>query len=151
MNDMVWCRSCGQSASLAQAVAELPCSCCGSRNYISILTSNEEDALLSLSERMQRVGDWEVAEAAYRRCFQAGYISSADFNLSMTQLQWRKECASAAVALIRSSSVALTVSELRSYLENEFDQFTVSWLMSDFVGLRLVPFDSTYVVEVADG
>ncbi len=151
MDDLVWCCSCGQSASLAQAVAELPCRCCGGKNYFVAVSSAGEDALLSLSERMQRVGDWEVAEAAFRRCFESGFISAADYHLSLHQLEFRKECADSAVKMIRSSSSALTVSELKSSLENDFDQYTVSWLMSDFSGIRLVPFGSTYIVEVADG
>ena len=149
VDDMVWCRSCGRSASLTQAVAGSACSGCGSVNYFAVPGSAEEDALLSLSERMQRVGEWDLAEAAFRRCLAAGYISAADFNLSCTQLRWRQECADAACSLIRSSDSALTVPELRSLLLSEYDQFTVDWLFSDFSGIRLVPFDTTYIVEVA--
>lgn len=149
MEDLVWCSSCGLSASLAQAVAELPCSRCGSRSYFCATSSTEEDALLSLAERMQRVGEWELAETAFRRCFSSGFISSADLHLSLHQLSFRRECADAACTLIRSSSSALTVSDLRSLLLAEFDDFTVSWLLSDYTGIRLVPFDSTYIVEVA--
>jgi len=149
MDDLVWCSSCGLSASLAQAVSECPCSRCGSRSYFCATSSAEEDALLSLAERMQRVGEWELSESAFRRCFAAGYISAADLRLSLSQLSFRRECADAACTLIRSSSSALTVSDLRSLLLTEYDDFTVSWLLSDYSGLRLVPFDSTYIVEVA--
>lgn len=150
MDDLVWCSSCGLSASLAQAITESPCSRCGSRSYFCVTSAAEEDALLSLAERMQRVGEWDVSETAFRRCYASGYISAADLNLSLSQLSFRRECADAACALIRSSSSALTVSDLRSLLLSEYDDFTVSWLLSDYSGLRLVPFDSTYIVEVAN-
>ena len=149
MNDLIWCSSCGTEVSLARAVAELPCPCCGSTSYFVLATSAEHDALLSLSERMQRIGCWEVAEAALRRCSDQGYISAADFNLSHRALLWRKECADVARDLIGSSESALTVDELRSLLLNEYDVFTVDWLLTDFAGLRRVPFDNTYIVEVS--
>ena len=98
---------------------------------------------------MQRVGEWDIARAAFVRACESGFISSADLRLSLSQLSFRRECADAACTLIRSSSSALTVSELRSLLLSEFDDFTVSWLLSDFSGIRLVPFDSTYIVEVS--
>lgn len=149
MQDLVWCKSCGLSASLAQAVAKLPCSRCGSISYFCATSSAEEDALLSLAERMQRVGEWELARAAFVRASSSGFISPADLRLSLSQLSFRRECADAACTLIRASSSALTVSELRSLLLSEFDDFTVSWLLSEYSGLRLIPFDSTYIVEVA--
>lgn len=149
MNDMIWCSSCGTEVSLARAVADLPCPCCGSTSYFVLATSAEHDALLSLSERMQRIGCWDVGEAALRRCRDQGYISSADFNLSRLALLWRKECADVARGLIGSSASALTVEELRSLLLNEYDEYTVDWLLSDFTGLRRVPFDNTYIVEVS--
>lgn len=148
MNDLIWCSSCGTEVSLARAVAELPCPACGSTDYFVLATDAEYDALLSLAERMQRIGCWEVAEAALRRCRDQGYISTADCNLSLRALSWRKECADVARDLIRSSSSALTVDQLRSLLLNEYDEYTVDWLLSEFTGLRRVPFDKTFIVEV---
>ena len=148
MNDLIWCSSCGTDVSLARAVAELPCPCCGSTDYFVLATDAEYDALLSLSDRMQRIGCWEVAEAAFRRCRDQGYISTADCNLSLRALSWRKECSEVARDLIRSSSAALTVDALRSLLLNEYDEYTVGWLLTEFTGLRRVPFDNTYIVEV---
>lgn len=148
MDDLIWCSSCGTEVSLARAVAELPCPACGSTDYFVLATDAEYDALLSLAERMQRIGCWEVAEASLRRCRDQGYISTADCNLSLRALSWRKECADVARDLIRSSSSALTVDQLRSLLLNEYDEYTVDWLLSEFTGLRRVPFDKTFIVEV---
>lgn len=148
MNDLIWCRSCGKDVSLARAVAELPCPCCGATDYIVMASGAEQDALLSLSERMQRIGCWEVAEAAFRRCLDAGYISSADCNLSLHALEWRKECAAAARRLVLTSDSALTVDTLRSALLNDYDEYTVDWLLSEFSGLRRVPFGNTFIIEV---
>ena len=148
MNDLIWCRSCGNDVSLARVVAELPCPSCGATDYMVIASGAEQDALLSLSERMQRIGCWEVAEAAFRRCFDAGYISAADCNLSIHALEWRKECSVAARRLILSSESVITVDALRSALLNDYDEFTVDWLLSEFTGLRRVPFGNTFIVEV---
>lgn len=149
MDDLIWCSSCGNEVSLARAVAELPCQCCGSTSYFVLASSAEHDALLSLSERMQRIGCWEVAEAAFRRCYDQGYITAADRNLSLRALSWRRECAGVARDLISSSASALTLEELRSLLLEEYDEYTVDWLLTDFSGLRRVPFDNTYIVEVS--
>lgn len=104
---------------------------------------------MSVAERMQRVGDWEVSKAAFRRCLSSGFMTAADFNLSLSQLSERMDCATAACDCVRSASFSLTVSELRSMLLRDFDEYTVSWVLSDFAGLTLVPFGSTYVVEVS--
>lgn len=149
MNDLIWCSSCGTEVSLARAVAELPCPGCGGTDYFVLATDAEYDALISLAERMQRIGCWEVAEAALRRCRDQGYISTADFNLSSRALSWRKECAETARDLVSSSASALTVDALRSLLLNEYDDFTVDWLLSDYTGLRRIPFDNTFTVEVS--
>jgi len=98
---------------------------------------------------MQRVGDWSVAEAAFRRCFSSGLISAADLNMSLAQLSERRDCAAAACDFIRESDSAVTVSELRAALMESFDRYTVTWLLSSYSGLSLVPFGSTYIVEVS--
>lgn len=151
MNDLIWCSSCGCEVSLAHAVAELPCPRCGGKEYFVLATDAENDALLSLSERMQRVGRWDVAEAAFRRCLDQGYISQADFNLSTGALSWRRECAETACDLISGSDSALTISALRSLLLRDYDVYTVEWVLSEFTGLRRVPFDRTFIVEVSNG
>lgn len=146
MIDLVWCRSCGLPASLVQAALNEPCSRCGSVSYLSIDDSSEEDALLSLSERMQRIGQWDIAEAAFRRCFDLGFISAADLNLSLRQLSWRKECVSAAVDAVRSAPSPIFVEDLKAALA-DFDEYTLSWLLSEFSGLRLVPSESGFIIE----
>lgn len=148
MNDLIWCRSCGKDVSLARVVAELPCPSCGATDYMVIAYGAEQDALLSLSERMQRIGCWEVAEAAFRRCLDAGYISSADCNLSLHALAWRKECAAAARRHVQASDSAVTADALRAALLKDYDEFTVDWLLSEFTGLSFVPFGNTFIVEV---
>ena len=150
MNDLIWCSSCGTEVSLARAVAELPCPSCGGTDYFVLATDTEYDALLSLSERMQRIGCWEVAEAAFRRCLDQGYITSADCNLSLRALSWRKECADVARDLVSSSESAMTIDALRSLLLNEYDEYTVEWLLSEYTGLRRVPFDNTFIIEVSN-
>lgn len=50
--------------------------------------------------------------------------------------------------MIEDSPSALTVSELRSSLLRDYDNFVVDWLLQEFAGIRLVPFGDTYVVEV---
>lgn len=148
VNDLIWCSSCGTEVSLARAVADLPCPGCGGVNYFVLATDKEHDALLSLAERMQRIGCWEVAEAAFRRCLEAGYISAADCNLSLHALAWRKDCASVARRLILHSDSAVTIDALRAALLKDYDEYTVDWLLSEFTGLRRVPFGSTFIVEV---
>lgn len=151
MDDLIWCSACGTEASLARVVAELPCPCCGGKDYFVIATDAEYDALLSLAERMQRIGCWEVAEAAYQRCLDQGYITAADYNLSIRALSWRKECAGVARDFIRSSGSAMTVEALQTLLLNEYDEYTVAWLLSEYTGLRRVPFDDSYIIEVPNG
>lgn len=148
MESFVWCRSCSRTVSLEHAIAELPCPSCGGSDYFVVTGSAEQDALLSLSERMQRIGRWEVAEKAIRRCADRGYISAADCALSIHNLAWRRECACSACSMIEDSPAALTVAELRSSLLRDYDTYVVDWLLQEFAGLRLVPFGDTYVVEV---
>lgn len=149
MNDLIWCSSCGAEVSLARAVAELPCPCCGSTSYFVLATSAEHDALLSLSERMQRIGCWDVAGAALRRCRDQGYITEADYNLSSRAMAWRKECVDSARDFISSSGSAVMIDDLRSALLIDYDEYTVAWLLTDYAGLRRVPFDKSYIVEVS--
>ena len=150
MDDFAWCCSCSRTVSLEHAIAELPCPGCGGSDYFVVTGSAEQDALLSLAERMQRVGRWAVAENAIRRCAERGYISDADCALSIHNLVWRMECVGTARNLICESVSPLTVSELRSALLRDYDTYVVDWLLQEFTGLRLVPAGDTYVVEVVE-
>lgn len=152
MNDMVWCSSCGTEVSLARAVAELPCPVCGKTEYFVVASDAEQDALLSLAERMQRIGCWEVAEGAFRRCLDQGYITQADFNLSTRTLQWRRECVDAARGFLRSADSSLPEKQLGSLLQqNDFDDYTIVWVMNEYSGFRHVRRGKTQFVEVHDG
>lgn len=152
MDDMVWCSSCGAEVSLARAVAELPCPFCGKTEYFVVASDAEQDALLSLSERMQRIGCWEVAEGAFQRCLDQGYISQADFNLSTCTLRWRKECVDAARGFVLSSGSSLPEQQLISLLQQEgYDDYTVAWVLSEYSGFRHVKRGRMNFVEVHDG
>lgn len=148
MEDIVWCRSCFQSVSLAHAVADLPCPGCGKVNYMIVSSSAEQDAHLSLVERMQRLGRWDAARSALLDCRLHGFMDMADFNLTSTTLEWRKQCADAALDAIAASPSALTIQDLRPLL-NDFDDYTFQWLLREYHGIHLVPFDDTYIVEAA--
>ena len=145
--ELAWCRKCHADVSLAHAIAELPCPSCGAKTYFIIVESADREALLGESERMERLGRWEDAAAALEECRKRGLISAADFNLSSTRLEWRGQCASAAVALLTSGGVPLP--KFRAALEAEFDSFVVDWLLQDCRLIRLVPAGSNYIVEVA--
>ncbi len=145
--ELAWCCKCHADVSLAHAIAELPCPSCGAKTYFMIVESADREALLGESERMTRLGRWEDAADALAECHKRGLISAADFNLSMTNLEWRQQCAAAAVALLSSGGVPL--SEFRATLEAEFDSFVVDWLLQDCRLIRLVPDGRGYIVEVA--
>lgn len=148
--ELAWCLACGKDVSVAHAVAEFPCPSCGGKDYFVAAGSVEKDMLLSLAERMQRVGRWEIAERAFLRCAELRLISAADRNLSLCNLRWRMECAASALSILRSASEPVTVDALRSALVADYDEFVVTWLLRDFAGLRLVPAGKTYTVEEAD-
>lgn len=145
--ELAWCRKCHADVSLAHAIAELPCPSCGAKTYFIIVESADREALLGESERMERLGRWEDAADALEECRKRGLISAADFNLSSANLEWRRQCATAAVSLLSSGGVPLP--KFRAALEAEFDSFVVDWLLQDCRLIRLVPAGSNYIVEVA--
>ena len=101
--ELAWCRKCHADVSLAHAIAELPCPSCGAKTYFIIVESADREALLGESERMERLGRWEDAADALEECRKRGLISAADFNLSSANLEWRRQCATAAVSLLSGS------------------------------------------------
>ena len=145
--ELAWCRKCHADVSLAHAIAELPCPSCGAKTYFIIVESADPEALLGESERMERLGRWEDAADALEECRKRGLISAADFNLSSANLEWRRQCATAAVSLLSSGGVPLP--KFRAALEADFDSFVVDWLLQDCRLIRLVPAGSNYIVEVA--
>ena len=151
MTDQIWCSSCGEEVSLARAVAELPCPVCGKTNYFVVATDAEHDALLSLFERMQRIGCWEVAEGALRRCLDQGYISQADYNLSAGTLSWRRDCVDAARSILSASVGPVSAGELQSQLVPDYDDYTVAWLLSEYSGFRHVKSGRSVYYEVPHG
>ena len=130
--NMVWCAECGADGTLARAVAELPCTNCGKTNWF--IATNDRDSLLDLSERMQCIGCWEVAETALIRCRELDLISQADFNLTHCALEVRHECADAAVELVEAAE-SIDMATLRDVLTEQFDPFTVHWLFTKYKGL----------------
>lgn len=144
--ELAWCCNCHTDVSLAHAVAELPCPSCGAKTYFMIVESADKEALLGESERMTRLGRWGDAADALVECRKRGLISVADFNLSSANLEWRRQCAVAAVALLSSGGVPL--SEFRAALEADFDSFVVDWLLQECRLIRLVPAGRGYIVEV---
>ena len=145
--ELAWCRKCHADVSLAHAIAELPCPSCGAKTYFIIVESADQETLLGESERMERLGRWEDAADALEECRKRGLISAADFNLSSANLEWRRQCATAAVSLLSSGGVPLP--KFRAALEADFDSFVVDWLLQDCRLIRLVPAGSNYIVEVA--
>lgn len=145
--ELAWCRKCHADVSLAHAIAELPCPSCGAKTYFIIVESADRETLLGESERMERLGRWEDAADALEECRKRGLISAADFNLSSANLEWRRQCATAAVSLLSSGGVPLP--KFRAALEADFDSFVVDWLLQDCRLIRLVPAGSNYIVEVA--
>lgn len=144
---MAWCSKCQTDVSLAHAVAELPCPSCGSNSYFLIVDDGERETLLGEAERMMRIGRWLDASAALSECRNRGLISDADFNLSSANLEWRKQCAAAAVDLVAMEGMPLP--DFRAALESEFDSFVVDWLLRDCRMFRLVPDGGGYIVEVS--
>ena len=117
--ELAWCRKCHADVSLAHAIAELPCPSCGAKTYFIIVESADQETLLGESERMERLGRWEDAADALEECRKRGLISAADFNLSSANLEWRRQCATAAVSLLSSGGVPLP--KFRAALEADFD------------------------------
>ena len=147
--DVSWCRRCGADVSLAHAVAELPCPKCGAVEYTVIVDSGERDALLSKAERMQRLGRWEDATSIFADCLSGELISLADFNLSMTELKWRREAAAFAAGLVDGNGGSLPVERFRQRMEAEYDQFVAQWLLREYQGVHLASDGNSSVVEVS--
>jgi len=107
---------------------------------VTVLTCFEKrDSLLALSEKMQRSGRWAAAEDALNRCLCMGLITAADYNLTLSGLSWRRECAEAAYRLIAASGGQLTRESLSEMLVGDFDEYAVGWLLSEFEGLPVLP------------
>lgn len=143
--ELVWCSNCRADVSLAHAVAEMPCPACGGREYFVAADDGSADALLFKAERMMRLGRWSEAAAAFRACFEMGLISAAEFNLSSANLEWRRQCAAAAVDLVACGGIRLDA--FRGALSAEFDEYVVKWLLKEYRGIRLVPDGKSYIVE----
>lgn len=145
--EFAWCRKCGADVSIAHAVAEFPCPTCGAVEYIVIADDGQRDALLSLAERMMRLGRWEDAASAFDRCLAGDLISAADYNLSLSNLEWRKLCAASGAKLIADSSGRVPLEYFRGCLELEYDVFVVQWLLNEYQGFRLIPSGRSFYVE----
>lgn len=143
--ELAWCSKCHTDVSLAHAVAELPCPSCGGTSYFLFAEDGRRELLLSEAERMMRLGRWQDAENALRRCSECGSLSAADFNLSAANLEWRKQCAAAAADLVACCGMSL--STFRNKLIAEYDEYVVEWLLREYRGIRLVPDGGTYIVE----
>lgn len=142
-----WCCKCQNDASLARAVAELPCPKCGSVSYFIVSEDGQRDSLLNESERMMRLGRWSEAERALEEC--RSLMSDADFNLSSVTLSWRRECAASALDALVAGSVPLDM--FHACMVSEFDEYVVDWMLREFRGIRLVPDGGSYLVEVCHG
>lgn len=147
--EFAWCRACGTDVSIAHAVAQFPCPSCGSTDYIVIADDGKRDELLSLSERMMRLGRWAEASSALSECIAAGLISPADYNLSAANIEWRRQCAASASDMIAAAGGRLPTSQLRLRLASDYDAFAVHWLLHEFRGLRLVSSGGVSFVEVS--
>lgn len=145
--ELAWCKSCRKVVSLAHAVAERPCPGCGMKEYLIAADGGQRDELLFTAERMMRIGRWAEAGAALARAFEDGLISAADKNLTMADLEWRKQCAASAAELLADGQMPLDV--FRERLVSQYDGFVVDWLLREYHGIRMVPSGCTYAVEVA--
>lgn len=97
------------------------------------------------AERMMRLGKWGNASETLRRCFELEFVSAADLNLAMANLEWRKQCAAAAGDLVASGSLPLD--SFRAALIAEYDEYVVEWLLREYRGIRLIPDGGSYLVE----
>lgn len=145
--ELAWCSKCHADVSLAHAVAGLQCPSCGGRLYFLIAEDGRKEFLLAEIERMMRIGNWEDAESILRCCYDLDLISAADFNLSATNLEWRKQCASSAAVLAAAGGMPLAA--FREAIVSEYDIYAVEWLLREYRGIRLVPDGGTYIVEVS--
>ncbi len=149
--EITWCSKCLTDVSFAHAVAELPCPKCGATSFFVIADDGKRDLLLSESERMMRIGRWAEAENVLRECMSLELISAPDFNLSLANIEWRKQCAVSAVAYLEEASAPVALPALRTRLAREFDEYVVDWMLREFRGIRLVPDGGSYLVEVCHG
>lgn len=143
--EMAWCTKCHTDVSLAHAVAELPCPSCGSKTFFLMVDDGRREALLLESERMMRLGRWSDASEVLRRCYELELVSAADLNLSVANLEWRKQCAAAAGNLVAGGGLPLD--SFRAALVAEYDEYVVEWLLREYRGIRLVPDGGSYLVE----
>ena len=145
--ELAWCKNCQKVVSLARAVAELPCPGCGMKEYQITSDCGRRDELLFTAERMMRIGRWAEASAAVTQAFEDALISAADKNLTMADLEWRKQCAASAAEMLADGQMPLDV--FRERLVSQYDGFVVDWLLREYHGIRLIPSGCTYAVEVA--
>lgn len=127
-----WCSNCRTDVSLAHAIAELPCPACGMREYFYLVGDGERENLLNEAERRMRLGRWDDASLLYMKCQELELISAADMNLSLATVEWRKECAAAAEAVLRSMGDLVPLERVKAILKADFDGYVVSWVLGEY-------------------
>ena len=92
-----------------------------------------------------RSGLWDAARQEYLSCSQ---LEASEINLRMATLLWRKDCAKYALDLLLVEPMRLE--EFRSRLLTNYDEYVTQWILQDYIGIRLVPDSTSYLVTIND-
>ena len=66
----------------------------------------------------------------------------------MATLHWRKDCAEFVLDLLLAKPVRLE--EFKSCLLSNYDEYVTQWILQDFLGIRLIPDSTSYLVTIND-
>lgn len=107
---------------------------------------SQRDAILAECDNLSRLEKWQEAEKALRECMSLGLLFSADFNLSLATLAWRKAAADEARSLLQDGP--MEIEAFRRELSSRFEPFVVDWMLWECTALRVERSGGQVFVEV---
>ena len=144
-----WCIGCKASVSSFHAAHKLPCSACGGTDYV-IIQRFRQDPITECdakAEQLMRTGLWDDARQEYLACSQ---FEASEINLRMATLEWRQECAGYVLELLNEVSEPMQLEKFKKQLLANYDEYVTQWILRDFLGIRLIPDESSYLVALND-
>lgn len=119
------CCSCGACFSESTNGS---CPYCGSSKTLGVMTGTGDP--FRVIESAQQCGLWDRARDLLETYKSEGVVSASDYNLSVCQIQWRRDC----VARMEELQDSIGQDELRRVLYSEFDSFAANWAMDVYKG-----------------
>ena len=128
-----WCCSCKTVVPIPHADSNLPCPVCGGTWYVYVLDQSSKSKRMDNVEALMCEGKWEAAVDIVESMASSGEIAASDCTLYQALIDWRRQCATAAIRLMEEGCEE---DQLLGRLLNDYDIFAASWTVENYKGLK---------------